>query len=68
MIDPDDIMGYDEDGSPFIRCWQCQGTGLYGHDCIYVDCICGNPEDNRTCDICHGEGGYIVKREAEDRP
>ena len=42
------------------ECWQCGGSGYYGHDCGEDTCVCRNPEENVVCDICDGVGGWQV--------
>ena len=34
--------------------------GFTGHDCGEDCCSCANPEDNVTCDICEGVGGFGI--------
>jgi hypothetical protein len=41
-------------------CSQCGGDGVDGHDCGEDTCCCLDPEDNESCDICNGEGGWMV--------
>lgn len=41
----------------FVRCWNCGGEGVDGHDCGEDICCCRYPEDNVVCDICRGTGG-----------
>ena len=48
-----------------VSCWQCDG-GYVGHDCGEDVCCCLNPEDNERCDICNGEGAYIMDSDALD--
>jgi hypothetical protein len=38
------------------ECWNCGGTGLVGHDCGEDTCMCLQPEENVTCDVCNGDG------------
>lgn len=38
-------------------CYQCDGIGIYGHDCGEDCCACLDPEDNERCDECNGAGG-----------
>lgn len=45
-------------GKWWVDCWQCGGEGTTGHDCGEDCCNCADPEDNVTCDICHGHGGW----------
>ncbi len=40
----------------FQECGNCGGHGVTGHDCGEDCCCCADPEDNVTCDICHGVG------------
>ena len=42
----------------WCECWQCGGDGVHGHDCGEDCCCCLHPEDNTTCDICDGHGGW----------
>lgn len=46
------------DGRVWVECWQCGGEGSDGHDCGEDTCCCLWPEDNVTCDICLGKGGW----------
>ena len=41
----------------YERCDQCE-DGFNGHDCGEDVCCCLRPEENVTCDICDGEGGW----------
>jgi hypothetical protein len=34
--------------------------GFTGHDCGEDCCCCLYPEDNVTCDICYGAGGFFL--------
>ncbi len=49
---------YDDDGGDWVECWNCGGEGTDGHDCGEDTCCCLYPEDNVTCDICKGKGGW----------
>ena len=40
-------------------CWNCD-EGFSHHDCGEDCCCCLDPEDNVTCDICDGNGGFLV--------
>ncbi len=40
------------------ECEYCGGEGLDGHDCGEDTCCCLDPEDNMTCDMCGGTGGF----------
>ena len=40
------------------ECSSCGGEGVDGHDCGEDTCCCLDPEDNETCDVCEGEGGW----------
>lgn len=42
----------------WVHCWQCGGEGLSHHDCGEDTCCCVLPEDNVSCDICRGKGGW----------
>lgn len=42
-------------GLDFEECGNCD-EGVNGHDCGEDCCCCADPEDNLTCDICHGTG------------
>jgi hypothetical protein len=39
-------------------CWNCE-DGYTGHHCGEDTCCCKFPEDNVTCDICDGKGGWF---------
>lgn len=39
-------------------CEQCGGEGVDGHDCGEDCCMCRYPEENMTCGICLGSGGW----------
>lgn len=41
----------------WTTCYNCE-DGYSGHDCGEDCCCCLNPEDNVTCDICRGYGGW----------
>lgn len=41
-------------------CWNCGGEGLSDHDCGEDCCCCLHPELNVRCDICEGQGGFVV--------
>jgi hypothetical protein len=41
-------------------CWQCGGEGYSHHDCGEDSCCCMDDSPNVTCDVCDGEGGYMV--------
>lgn len=41
-------------------CWNCGGEGLSDHDCGEDCCCCLHPENNVTCDICEGKGGWKI--------
>ncbi len=38
-------------------CYNCE-YGFSDHDCGEDSCCCLEPEDNVTCDICFGKGGW----------
>ncbi len=40
------------------ECGSCGGEGMAGHDCGEDVCCCVDPEDNETCDVCSGKGGW----------
>lgn len=40
------------------ECWDCRGE-CYTHHCGDDTCCCLEPEDNVTCDTCHGKGGWF---------
>lgn len=40
-------------------CWNCE-DGYSHHDCGEDCCACLHPEDNVTCDICRGHGGFTM--------
>lgn len=42
----------------FQDCDYCGGEGYSDHECGEDTCCCLYPEDNVTCDICHGDGGW----------
>ena len=42
-----------------IECESCGGEGVSGHDCGEDTCCCLDPEENMTCDICDGKGGWL---------
>ncbi len=42
------------------RCDNCGGEGLDGHDCGEDVCCCDYPEENESCDICGGGGGWTM--------
>lgn len=44
----------------YVDCWNCGGEGLTDHDCGEDTCCCLHPRDNVSCDICDGEGIYLV--------
>lgn len=52
----------DWDGSEWIDCWNCGGEGYSYHDCGEDTCCCLDPEDNVVCDVCGGEGGWLLGR------
>lgn len=43
----------------WANCGNCN-EGYTHHDCGEDCCNCLYPEDNVTCDICDGEGGFLV--------
>jgi len=61
-ISNDFVRDDDEDGE-WIECWQCGGDGRIP-GCFEDCCVCGGDDDPdtccdpRTCDICHGKGGW----------
>lgn len=68
-----DFIDYDDDGNEIYECWQCFGVGqlagCFEDTCSGADCDpdaaewCCAPT---TCDICQGEGRYVVKPEAAE--
>jgi hypothetical protein len=50
-----------------VTCWQCGGLGVIDGDCTCFDdtCCCLYPTAPR-CDICEGEGSYIVSELTDD--
>ena len=42
----------------WVECYQCCGEGVDGHECGEDCCCCADPEDNMTCAICNGDGGW----------
>lgn len=56
----------------WLRCENCGGEGLDGHECGEDCCACAEPEENVECGWCDGRGGSFVcgnKREwCESRP
>lgn len=44
----------------YETCENCGGEGTDGHECGEDCCACLHPEDNVPCDICDGEGGWLV--------
>lgn len=61
-FDDEDVMLL-ANGNEWVTCWQCAGEGTNGHDCGEDCCACLYPEDNVTCYICRGKGGW--EREPE---
>ena len=59
----DEEVTFLDNGNEWVTCWQCGGEGTNGHDCGEDCCCCAWPEDNVTCDICEGKGGW--EREPE---
>lgn len=43
-----------------VECQNCGGDGYTHHECGEDVCCCLYPEDNVACDICHGDGGFLV--------
>lgn len=41
-----------------VRCENCGGDGVTGHNCGDDTCCCLDPEDNVTCGSCRGECGF----------
>lgn len=41
-----------------VECWECGGEGVSGHDCGEDTCCCMDPDDNMTCELCNGKGGW----------
>jgi hypothetical protein len=42
----------------FDDCEHCDEFGMDGHDCGEDSCCCAFPEDNITCTVCGGSGGW----------
>lgn len=42
----------------FDECWQCGGSGYYGHDCMEDSCCCEFPDEDEICDICNADGTF----------
>lgn len=42
------------------RCDTCCGARMNGHDCGEDTCCCLDPEENETCEVCDGEGGWSM--------
>ena len=42
----------------WFGCETCGGEGVDGHDCGEDTCCCLDPEENQTCDVCLGRGGW----------
>lgn len=41
-------------------CWSCGGQGGRGWENLqFEDPLWYSPDDFITCDICHGEGGFL---------
>lgn len=49
----------------WVDCWNCE-DGYSHHDCGEDTCCCLYPEDNVTCDICRGRGGWWVCLSSEN--
>lgn len=47
------------EGKERVDCYNCD-NGFSYHDCGDDVCCCFLPEDNVNCDICLGEGEYLV--------
>jgi len=43
----------------WIKCDQCDGEGIDGHDCGEDVCCCLDPEPNDPCAQCGGLGGWF---------
>lgn len=41
------------------QCWNCE-DGLAYHECGDDCCCCEDPEPNVECDICGGDGGWLI--------
>lgn len=70
------MLGYDsddfqdvmlDDGRVWRTCWQCAGELFVDHDCGEDVCCCAFPEDNVTCDLCDGDGGWYLSETKENR-
>lgn len=44
----------------WIDCDTCGCTGFDGHECGEDTCCCAEPEDNRQCGTCEGNGGWSL--------
>lgn len=44
----------------YVTCDRCGGEGVDGHECGEDTCACRYPEDNVPCDICLGDGGWVI--------
>ena len=49
----------------WTECWNCGGDGFSYHDCGEDTCCCLEPEDNVTCDVCMGMGGWQAETESD---
>lgn len=57
------FIGYAEDGGTILEYWQCHGEGQVAS--CYEEWACLDPEEGcdlclRRCDICGGNGSYVV--------
>jgi len=48
----------DDEWEDWEECSNCGGEGIAGHDCGEDTCCCLRPEENMTCYICEGKGGW----------
>ncbi len=46
-------------------CWSCGGVGVY-HDCGEDTCCCLEPELNKFCYVCNGEGALLEEEDQND--
>jgi hypothetical protein len=49
----------------WTECYNCGGSGFSHHDCGEDTCYCLDQEDNVTCDVCMGLGGWQSEIESD---